>query len=95
MSEPSAERSVWVVDRVEGRFAVLIEDGTGAVLRVERGDLPESAREGDVLRVPLGPAGPDWRQAAADESLTRERLEEARAHLERLRRRDPGGDVKL
>jgi hypothetical protein len=96
MSERYAGELIWVVDRVGREIASLIEDETGATRAVPFGDLPQGTREGDVLRVPLDASGvPDWRAAAADESLRRERMEEARAALERLRRRDPGGDVKL
>lgn len=95
MNEPSGKESLWVVDRIERDVAVLVEDETGSVRQVSRRDLPQATREGDVLRVPLGVGGPDWTRATADESLRQGRLDEARAALERLRRRDPGGDVKL
>jgi hypothetical protein len=84
------------VDRVGRRTASLVEDEGDATRDAPRRDLPQGTREGDVLRVPDDASGePDWRAAAVDDSLRRERLEEARAALERLRRRDPGGDVKL
>jgi hypothetical protein len=96
MSETRGAERIWVVDRVAGDVARLVEDDTGARQEVPRRDLPQDTREGDVLRVPLDEAGrPDWRLATADERLRCERLDEARAALERLRRRDPGGDVKL
>ncbi|MGE0158580.1 MAG: DUF3006 domain-containing protein [Gemmatimonadales bacterium] len=87
---------VWVVDRVRGDVAVLVEDDSGAARNVPLGSLPGGTREGDVLRVPVDAAGePEWTAARADERLRDERLDEARAALDRLRRRDPGGDVKL
>jgi len=96
MTERRRGERVWVVDRFEGDFAVLVDDESSAVQRVSRGELPKTAREGDVLRVPVGPVGePDWKAATVDEQARDERLNEARATLERLRRRDPGGDVKL
>ena len=96
MSEGGRVERVWVVDRVGRRLASLVEDESGSTRDVPRRDLPQDTREGDVLRVPVDASGePDWRAATADESLRRERMEEARAALERLRRRDPGGDVKL
>jgi hypothetical protein len=96
MSERDAGERIWVVDRVGRKIASLVDDESGATREVPRGDLPQGTREGDVLRVPVDAAGEaDWRAATADESLRRERMEEARAALEQLRRRDPGGDVKL
>jgi hypothetical protein len=96
MSERDRIERIWVVDRVGRKIASLVEDDGGATRDVPRRDLPQDTREGDVLRVPTDASGElDWRAATADESLRRARLEEARAGLERLRRRDPGGDVKL
>ncbi len=87
---------IWVIDRFEGDVAVLVEDGTGAAREAPRRSLPKGARAGDVLRVPVDASGePDWTRATADEALRREREDEARAAIDRLRRRDPGGDVKL
>jgi len=96
MSERDATGRIWVVDRVSREIASLVEDESGTTRDVPRRDLPHDIREGDVLRVPDDVSRePDWRAATADESLRRERMEEARAALERLRRRDPGGDVEL
>jgi hypothetical protein len=85
---------IWVLDRVERDVAHLVEDGSGEIRRVPRKAL-SSVREGDVLRVPDVHGEPDWTRATSDDRLRRERLDEARSALERLRRRDPGGDVKL
>jgi hypothetical protein len=97
MSERRGARErIWVVDRLGRRLASLVEDESGVTRDVARRDLPQDTREGDVLRVPVDASGePDWQAATADESLRQARLDEARAALERLRRRDPGGDVKL
>jgi len=96
MSERQKIDRIWVVDRVDREIVSLVEDESGATRDVPRRDLPQDIREGAVLRVPVDASGePDWRAATTDESLRRERLDEARAALERLRRRDPGGDVKL
>jgi hypothetical protein len=87
---------IWVVDRVEGDVAVLVEDDTRARREVLRRTLPQGLREGDVLRVPVDANGePAWADATADEHLRNERLDEARAAQGRLRRRDRGGDVTL
>jgi hypothetical protein len=96
MSERSRNERIWVVDRLARTIASLVDDDSGTTREVPRGHLPQGTREGDVLRVPVDASGePDWRAATKDESQRRERLEEARAALERLRRRDPGGDVEL
>jgi hypothetical protein len=87
---------IWVVDRIERDVAIVVDDGTGASRRVPRRSLPQDVREGDVLRAPVDAGGePDWTRATTDEALRREREDEARAAIDRLRRRDPGGDVKL
>jgi hypothetical protein len=85
---------VWVLDRVDRDVAHLVEDGSGEVRRVPRRELP-ALSEGDVVRVPDANGEPDWKRATRDDRLRDERVEEARSALERLRRRDPGGDVKL
>ena len=96
MNDTGGPASIWVVDRLEGDTASLVEDDTGTRRDVPRDGLPQDIREGDVLRVPSGASGePEWAAAAADERIRSERLDEARAALDRLRRRDPGGDVKL
>ncbi len=93
MSEPEG---IWVVDRIEGDTAVLVEDGTHRTLDVSRSVLPTSIGEGAVLRVPVTEdGGPDWASAVPDEELRLRRLAEARDILEELKKRDPGGDVAL
>lgn len=57
--------------------------------------LPARVREGAVLRVPEPGGSPAWAHAAVDDELREARLREAEEVLERLRRRDPGGDVVL
>ena len=92
----SDDTRVWVVDRVVGDRVVLVEDETGATREVPRATIPFTVRDGDVLRVPSGAGGePTWSSAKADPELRRERLEEGRAAIDRLRKRDPGGNVKL
>ena len=92
----SERQSIWVVDRIEGDTAVLVEDGTGRSLDVSRGLISVSVAEGTVLRVPITEeGGPDWRSAELDEELRQRRLDEARDVLEALKARDPGGDVVL
>ena len=86
---------LWVVDRVEGAIAVLIREGDERTEDVPLSALPAGSREGSVLRVPELDGRPDWTAAALDEEAHRARLREAEEVLDRLRRRDPGGDVRL
>ena len=89
-------RVTFTVDRLDSRVAVLIDDD-GRELEVARRRLPRDARrEGAVLRVELDTSGePDWATAAADTEEEERRLADARARLERLKGRNPGGDVVL
>ena len=91
----SHEESVWVVDRIEGALAVMIRDDDERRQDVSRALLPSGIREGSVLRVPERQGSPEWRRGVIDEEMRTARLREAEEVLERLRRRDPGGDVVL
>jgi hypothetical protein len=83
------------VDRILKDHVVLIQD-SGDELVVERGDLPATVREGDVLRIPLNRAGKlNWAAARIDAEETARRRREGRSILKDLRRRDPGGDIEL
>ena len=86
---------IWVVDRVDRPFAVLVADDDGRGAEVPLAELPAAVREGSVLRVPHTDGEPRWNVAELDEELRRARLQEAEAALARLRRRDPGGDITL
>ena len=93
MSEP---QEIWVVDRIEGDTAILVEDETHRTLEVARNLLAVSVDGGTVLRVPATEEGGlDWGLAVADEELRERRLAEARDVLEQLKKRDPGGDGAL
>jgi hypothetical protein len=49
-----------------------------------------------VLAVPLDAHGcPQWGRATRDEAEERRRLDEGEARIERLRLRDPGGDISI
>jgi hypothetical protein len=89
-------RIVYTVDRLEARVAILIDDD-GRELEIPRRRLPKNARrEGAVLRVELDGSGePDWATAAVDAEEEERRLADARDRLNRLKQRDPGGDVVL
>ena len=91
----SVRHTWYAVDRLEDDHVVLIDDDGGQVEQPVRA-FPFRVKEGMVLRVPLNDRGrPAWTQAVRDEDEERRRLDEARARLERLKRRDPGGDVRL
>ena len=92
MSE--AER-IWVVDRVEGGIAVVVADEDGRTHDVPLSVLPSGSREGSVLRVGEGAGEPLWNSAVLDEESRLERLKQAEAALDELRKRDPGGDIVL
>jgi len=87
---------VFVVDRREGKFVILVDDD-GNTTEVDAASLPPRCRrEGTVLRVPLGArSAPLWSKAVSDPAEKKRRLAEAAARLEILKRRDPGGDVIL
>ena len=92
MSE--AER-IWVVDRVEGRIAVLVADDDEETLDVPLNVLPHGLREGTVLRVTESEGHPLWVSAMLDEELRLRRLRQAETALNELKSRDPGGDIVL
>ena len=88
----STER-LYVVDRIEGEVAVLIDEDQRSVdAAVDRFQLP--LREGLALRVPIGDKGaPQWGKAEIDQREVG--MGEMEEMLEELRGRDPSGDVKL
>lgn len=90
-----APAEAWVVDRVEGPLAVLVRDGDERTAEVPVRDLPAGCRAGTVLRVPAPDGQPNWAAAVPDEEARLARLREAEDVLARLRRRDPGGDIRL
>jgi len=85
----------FVVDRIEGKIAVIVADD-GSSFDVPRRDLPKGCREGTVLRLDAVIRGtPNWADAVIDEGERIRRLERARDRLQRLGDTDPGGDVEL
>jgi hypothetical protein len=86
----------YAVDRREGEFLVLVDEN-GAQLDVPANSIaPDCRRAGTVLDVPLGTNDyPRWKDARRNREEEQRRLKEASATLERLRKRDPGGDVSL
>ena len=85
-----------VVDRVEGDLAVVEVDG-GAVLDLPLWLLPAGTREGDVVTVAASGEedGALRLTLRVDPAAGARGREAAAARLERLRARDPGGDVEL
>jgi DUF3006 family protein len=83
----------YVIDRVEGKTAVIVADD-GSALDVPREELPKGSREGTILRVDT-PGPPDWSRAVIDEAERARRLDRARDTLRRLSESDSGGDVVL
>jgi hypothetical protein len=91
----SDERIYYAVDRLEGDRAVLVNDRREQV-ELAVSSLPFRVREGMVLLIPVDRNGrPEWFRAVRDEGEERRRLKEGADRLERLRRRDPGGDISL
>lgn len=86
--------ALYVVDRFEGESAVLMGDDDSE-FTVRRQLLPAGVHEGSVLRVPIRNQVPVWDRAVVDEAEGRRRDAEDQARLDRLRLRDPGGDITL
>jgi hypothetical protein len=84
-----------IVDRYEGDLAVVEVDGRGAI-DVPRWLLPAGARPDDVLTLTVErDAERVTATVVRDPAATARAREAARAAVDRLRRRDPGGDVTL
>jgi len=90
-----AEHHSWIVDRHEDALTVVEVDGGGFV-DLPRWLLPRAARGDDVLAVTVE-AGADQTviTVVRDTAATARAAEEARAAVARLKRKDPGGDLKL
>jgi hypothetical protein len=87
--------ALWVIDDIEEGVARL-EDPAGVFFEVAAGWLPAGAEAGDVLQVQsLSTPQGSVVTFRLDRDAARERLDEAGDTLERLRRRDPGGNVNL
>jgi hypothetical protein len=99
MTQGTPAGRVYVVDRIEGtgaaRVAVLVPDA-GAYVDVPASALPKgTAVEGAVLHVPVRDGAPAWGEAVRDAAEEARRKSAARARVERMRGRDPGGDLLL
>lgn len=85
-----------VIDRFEEDL-VVVEVNGGAMLDLPRWMLPADAEEGDVVLMQRGSSeGADLRWTLRiDRAATEAARDTARATLERLKQRDPGGDIAL
>lgn len=88
----------FAVDRIvrDGpeRMAVLIPDN-GEPIHVPHAELPSGTSEGAVLRVARRHGQWDWSHSVLDQQEQTARLNRARQLQRELRRRDPGGDLRL
>ncbi len=75
-----------VIDRFEGRSAVLLVGDEGRQVDVFRRQLPRTAREGQWLRITLRDG--EMVQVVVDEAATEEARQRIQEKLERLRRGD-------
>lgn len=89
------QRHELVVDRFEGEVVVVEIDGSGTV-DLPRWMLPAELREGDVVLARIEGAR-DRRtvECTVDAEETKRRRDRAGETVERLRARDPGGDITL
>ena len=86
---------LYTVDRIEGELAILVGD-SGEEHSVQLHQLPGGTTEGTVLRLIRDADGLlDWQSAQIDQTESKRRTQEAEDLLNKLRRRDPGGDVEL
>ena len=90
----SEERRYFVVDRFEGAIAVLVGDDRSSH-DVPRSALPAGVAEDAVLLVPVVAGTPQWGRAVVDHAERQRRLARAKAALEQLKKRDPGGHITL
>jgi hypothetical protein len=90
-----SERHQLIVDRHEGDRSVVEVDGAGFA-DVPRWLLPTAARGDDVIAV-IVQAEPDRTVVTLqrDPAATARARDAAKDIVERLKRRDPGGDVRL
>lgn len=92
----AAKAETFAVDRIEGTIVVLIGK-RGRKVEVPSRELPAACRkEGAVLLVTRAPQGGyAWKDARRDSAEEARRDAESSERLARLKKRDPGGDIKL
>lgn len=74
---------MWIVDRIEGAFAVISAQGLEDTFDVPLAALPAGVREGDVLRL------------GADPQATETRRQRITDRIRALSAGDDGGDIVL
>lgn len=90
-----AEHHRWIVDRHEDALTVVEVDGHGFV-DLPRWLLPRSTRGDDVLAVTVdAEADRAVITIVRDADATARAARDARDAVDRLKRRDPGGDIQL
>ena len=93
ITDPGTHRLI--VDRFEGEF-VVVEMPGGNTIDLPRWLLPNGAKEGDVIQVETG-LGRDSEGGSVrltiDLEASAAALADSRERLQRLRDRDPGGDI--
>jgi hypothetical protein len=83
------------IDRVEGSTAIA-ETDDGLHFEVPVKSFDEKPSEGMIYRVPLDRTGnPDWPRATRDPAEESKRKADLTNRMANLRKRDPGGDIKL
>ena len=80
----SERKRVWVVDRIEGKVAVLVADDDQKTLDMPLTALPHGLREGTVLRVTESKGHPLWTSAMLDEELKVEKAQASRNRTGRI-----------
>jgi len=92
----SEARHQLVIDRFEGDLAVAEIDG-GDVLDLPRWFLPDGVQEDDVVvaRRSAGADGAVTLELRVDTAATERARARAKEIIDRLRARDPGGDLSL
>jgi hypothetical protein len=85
-----------IIDRFDGELAVVEVDGT-RFIELPRWLLPAEAREDDLLTLTTRttPDGAITHEIRVDAAATAQARAEAQALVDRLRRKDPGGDLIL
>lgn len=90
-----AEKHRFIVDRHEGAVTVVEVDGAGFA-DLPRWLLPRAARGDDVLAVTVdGDADRTVVTIQRDAAATSRAQADAQATVERLKKKDPGGDLSL
>lgn len=95
MTNPAKPSLLVSIDRIEKSTAVA-EGDDGRTFEVPIKTFTGRPREGMIYRVPLDGRGePIWTEAVADSAAEAARKADLEARMYWLRRKDPGGDIKL